>query len=193
MFLSVVWLALVLPGNAAARWPTPAGGPSASGDPEVLFTFDDGPHGKHTPAVLDELAKRGATAIFFWVSWRLNHGDVAVNREIVLRTVREGHLVANHTINHPNLCTISEAEAAVEIDGNGAEFERATGLPMLLFRAPYGAHCKRLERMLADRSLEHIHWDIDPQEWRHHNTTRTANFIIITLKRLDGRAIVSLH
>jgi len=47
--------------------------------------------------------------------------------------------------------------------------------------------------MLAARSLDHTHWDIDPQEWRHHNLKRTVNFITRKLQQLDGRAIVLLN
>ena len=40
-------------------------------------------------------------------------------------------------------------QAAEEIDNNVRIFEEASGLPMLLFRVPYGARCKRLDQMLA--------------------------------------------
>src|SRR4051794_14948977 len=35
--------------------------------PDVALTFDDGPHGAGTPAVLEVLASAGATATFFLV------------------------------------------------------------------------------------------------------------------------------
>lgn len=182
-------------GTARAGWPTPAGGESASGDPEVLFTFDDGPHEKHTAAILDELGRRGIKAVFFWVGWRITKGGGQAQERVrlVQRAVREGHLVANHTISHPNLCLIKPEQAAYEIDDNIRVFEAASGLPILLFRAPYGAHCKRLKHMLAERSLVHMHWDIDPQEWSDHDSKRTARVITRKLERLEGRAIVIMH
>jgi peptidoglycan/xylan/chitin deacetylase (PgdA/CDA1 family) len=182
-------------GPAQARWPTPAAGQSASGAPEVLFTFDDGPHETYTAEVLDTLKAHGVHAIFFWVGRRVAPQGEKVDerRDLIHRAVREGHLVANHTVSHPNLCQIESAQAAHEIDANVLIFEEASGLPMLLFRAPYGAHCKRLEQMLADRSLAHMHWDIDPQEWSDHDAKRTAKYITNRLARLEGRAIVILH
>jgi peptidoglycan/xylan/chitin deacetylase (PgdA/CDA1 family) len=181
-------------GHAQARWPTPAGGKSASGDPEVLFTFDDGPHEKHSTAILDELDRRGIRAIFFWVGRRLDKGSqIERRREVVERAVRDGHLIANHTFSHANLCSVPAEQAAQEIDSNIRLYETVTGMPMLLFRAPYGAHCKRLERMLSERALGHMHWDIDPQEWTDHDPERTARYIIKRLESLEGRAIVILH
>ena len=45
-----------------------------SGDPELMFTFDDGPNPKTTPPVLDALAKHHIHAMFFMV------GEMAQNR-----------------------------------------------------------------------------------------------------------------
>ena len=41
--------------------------------------------------------------------------------------------------------------------------------------------------------MGHMHWDIDPQEWEHHDVQRTVSFITRKLAQLDGRAIVILH
>lgn len=194
--IRLVALALVLMSARPVRagWPRPAGGASVTGGPEVLFTFDDGPHEKHTASVLDTLKKHGVQAIFFWVGRRVRAGKkVQERKELVQRAVREGHLVANHTITHPNLCRIKAAEAAAEIDDNARIYRDISGLPQVLFRTPYGAYCKRLKKMLAARALDHMHWDIDPQEWSDHDADRTAKFVIRRLDRLTGRAIVILH
>ena len=177
-----------------AGWPRPAGGPSSSGQPEVLFTFDDGPHETHTASILDTLQKHGVKAIFFWVGQRVGAGKrVDERQELVHRAVREGHLVANHTMTHPNLCQLKAAEAAAEIDDNARIYSALSGLPQILFRTPYGAHCKRLKRMLAERQLDHLHWDIDPQEWSDHDAERTAKFIIRHLDRMTDREVVIMH
>src|SRR6476659_7835201 len=66
-------------------WPVPAAGPTMSGDPELLFTFDDGPNPKTTPLVLDTLAKHHIHAVFFMV------GEMAANKraqEVIARILR---------------------------------------------------------------------------------------------------------
>ena len=165
-----------------------------SGDPEVLFTFDDGPHETHTASVLDTLREHDIQAVFFWVGRRVKGGKkVSERQELVRRAVRERHLVANHTLTHPDLCQIKAAEAATEIDDNARIYQELSGLPQVLFRTPYGARCKRLKRMLAERALDHMHWDIDPQEWSDHDAERTAKYVIRRLDKLTGRAIVIMH
>jgi peptidoglycan/xylan/chitin deacetylase (PgdA/CDA1 family) len=182
------------PEARAGRWPKPAGGASASGAPEVIFTFDDGPHRKYTASILDELERRGIKAIFFWVGHRVTRGGGMEEQiDLVHRAVREGHLIGSHTINHANLCQMKRDEAAEEIDLNSRIYEQLSGLPMLLFRAPYGAKCRQLESMLEERSIQHMHWDFDPREWEHHSSERITDYMIRKLKYLDGRAIVLMH
>ena len=195
-WLLVLGLAMIMgPTPALARWPTPAGGESTSGAPEILLTFDDGPHEKYTPRILDALAQYRVRAVFFWVGHRIRRTGrrSQMRQELVGRAIREGHLIANHTINHVHLCKVSRNQAEREIDGNARLYEDATGLPMILFRAPYGDHCRRLLRMLSDRQLEHLHWDIDAREWRDRDGKYAANRVIRKLQKLQGRAIILFH
>src|SRR5664279_668329 len=103
-------------------WPSPAAGPTESGDPELIFTFDDGPNPKTTPFVLDTLAKHHIHATFFLV------GEMAANPRaapLIERMLREGHIVANHTMTHQDLCKKDEEVGAREIDDGKAAIEKA--------------------------------------------------------------------
>src|SRR6185503_1681795 len=85
-------------------WTSPAAGGSASGDPEILFTFDDGPDLLRTPKILDTLREHGVQAVFFVVG---RHLKGKRNREvmppIMRRLVAEGHTAGNHTVWHAHL------------------------------------------------------------------------------------------
>lgn len=177
------------------RWPKPAAGPSQSGGPEVVFTFDDGPHENYTRRILDALAAHRVQAIFYWVGRRVRHDRPVdrVRKALVARAVREGHLVGNHTVHHVHLCQAEPREAEKEIDLNRALLEAQARMPVVMFRVPYGAWCKRLMRMLAERQLEHLHWDIDPQEYNGLTTAGTAEHVIGQLKKLEGRAVLLMH
>ena len=181
----------------ADKWPGRAGGESASGDPELLLTFDDGPHEKHTKTIMDALDAHGQQAIFFWTGHRVTnkHRGLGGRQALVERAIRGGQLVGNHTVSHAKLCTVSREHAEGEIDKNAQLYEELTGLPMLLFRVPYGARCRRLDKMLAKREIEHLHWDLDPQEFRHRSADLTFRYVTSRLKRLqDGkRAVLLMH
>jgi len=182
----------IAPRATAKGWPTPAAGESASGGPELLFTFDDGPNPKTTPQVLDILAQHHIHAVFFLV------GEMAGNRSpkvpaLIRRILREGHVIGTHTMTHKDLCRVSEAAAIQDLDDGKAIIEQVAGVPTAWFRTPYGARCERVERLLAARHLDHFHWDLDPQEWKHGAPAHTVRYVTGELARSAGREVLLMH
>src|SRR4051812_4444117 len=93
---------------AAGAWAAPAAAPHlpplcrALGIPRraalpgtVGLTFDDGPHPRATPAVLELLAERGATATFFVVGEQVRRTGTLVDD-----IVAAGHCIALHGDRH---------------------------------------------------------------------------------------------
>lgn len=183
-----------LGGTAAAKgWPTPAAGESASGDPEILFTFDDGPSPTATPKILDTLAKYKIRAVFFMVGEMVDGGNKKVPA-LVQRILREGHVIANHTMKHKDLCRVKSDEiAAADIDDGREAIEKVSGQKLAWFRTPYGARCKRVEDLLAERGLSHFHWDLDPQEWKHNDSKQAFDYVTGSLARSSGRNVLLMH
>ena len=188
----VAMLALGSAVASAKGWPSPAAGESASGDPEIVFTFDDGPNPKTTPHVLDTLKKHHIRAVFFLV------GEMAGSRSakvpaILARILREGHVIATHTMKHKDLCRVAEDVAAKDLDDGKATVEQAAGVPTAWFRAPFGTRCAKLEKLLAERGLAHFHWDLDPQEWKHNDAAKAVRYVTGELARASGRNVLLMH
>jgi peptidoglycan/xylan/chitin deacetylase (PgdA/CDA1 family) len=189
------FLVLVLvAGSAAAKvWPTPAAGASASGGPEVIFTFDDGPNVKTTPKVLDELKKHGIHAVFFMVGEMAGKANKNIP-PIVKRILAEGHVIASHTMKHHDLCRLpTDQEAAADIDDGVAAIEAVSHVKLAWFRTPFGARCQRVEDLLAARGLWHFHWDLDPQEWRNGNSKQAVAYVTGHLSRSTSRNVLLMH
>jgi peptidoglycan/xylan/chitin deacetylase (PgdA/CDA1 family) len=180
---------LFTPGHGAHTKFQPATGPR-----ELVLSFDDGPDLKGTPLILDELDRRGLKAIFFVTGWRLTgqRPEDLARRDLVRKIAAHGHLVANHTLSHHNLCQ-NPGEQAAEIDGNAELITQATGVRPLLFRAPYGAFCHSLEAALAARGLPDIGWNLDPQDWKSENEETVFRYLTGKLSHLRGRGILLLH
>lgn len=189
----VILLAATSVRTAVAKgWPTPAAGESENGDVEILFTFDDGPNPKTTPDVLDILAARKIKAVFFLLGERID-GDKRAAK-LVERMLREGHVIANHTMHHKDLCRLKTEEAAVkDLDDGKTTIERVAKVEVQWFRMPYGVRCDRVDKLLADRKIQHFHWDLDPQEWKHNNVEKTIKYVTTELSRAGGRAVLLLH
>lgn len=189
----VLVLALGLVRAAAAQgWPTPAAGESASGDIEVLFTFDDGPNPTTTPQVLDILAKHDIKAVFFLVGEMVGSQNKKVPA-IVERILRDGHVIANHTQTHKDLCRVKLDVASKDVDDGKSTIERIAQVPVTWFRLPFGVRCAQVDALLAERGLRHFHWDLDPQEWRHNNADKTVKYVTGELARAHGRVVLLLH
>jgi len=109
-------LGLVSVGVAALLRPGPVVRMLARRFPDVLFqrenagplvalTFDDSPHGKLTPRILDVLADHDAHATFFMIG-----EHVVGNEEVVRRLVAEGHELGNHMMADAPSARLSAAE-----------------------------------------------------------------------------------
>lgn len=64
----------------------------------VFLTFDDGPSTTVTPEVLDELKKHEVKATFFLLGENVERNERS--KELVRRTLEEGHALGNHTYTH---------------------------------------------------------------------------------------------
>jgi peptidoglycan/xylan/chitin deacetylase (PgdA/CDA1 family) len=128
-------------------------------DQGCALTFDDGPHPQGTPAILEALAQRGATATFFLV------GEQVVKRPSLAREiVAAGHRIGLHCDRHRNLLRLAPAQVNADIDRAQARIEDATGVAIGLYRPPYGifnlAAVLRARRSRW-RALLWTHWGRD--------------------------------
>jgi peptidoglycan/xylan/chitin deacetylase (PgdA/CDA1 family) len=161
---------------------------------ELLLSFDDGPDLSGTPLILEELDRRGIKAIFFVTGWRLtgHRPEDVARRDLVRKIAAHGHLVANHTMSHHDLCKNPDEQVA-EIDNNTELIAQTTGVRPLLFRSPYGAFCRSLEATLAARGLPDIGWNIDPQDWKHGDEDAVFEYLTRKVSQLHGRGIMLMH
>jgi peptidoglycan/xylan/chitin deacetylase (PgdA/CDA1 family) len=179
-----------LPGDARAV----PGRSAATFGRSLLLTFDDGPDLVGTSLILDELTRRGVKAVFFVNGHHVvrDRPEDLARRDLLRKLATHGHLVGNHTMNHKNLCLEREAMAK-EIDGASEIIADATSVRPLLFRSPYGARCRDLDRALADRDLIQVGWNMDPQEWRGEDEDAIVKYTTAGLRRARGPVILLLH
>lgn len=128
----------------------------------VALTFDDGPHGTLTPRILNILAKYNAKCTFFVLG-----SNVQRNPGIVSRMASEGHEVANHSWNHPNLAQSSYDTVSSQMSRTNEAIMNACGRKPRLMRPPYGACSSALSsRLKSDFGLTTVLWSVDTNDWR---------------------------
>ncbi|MCW5874399.1 MAG: polysaccharide deacetylase family protein [Anaerolineales bacterium] len=162
---------------------------TASGQPILYFTFDDGP-AADTPSVLAALAEHGAQATFFVVG-----GRVQLLPETLRATLQAGHAVGNHSFTHPRFEGMPQVQLLKEIDETAkAVYEAAADLlpggRMQLMRPPYGSTDANTEPWVNARGYAMVLWDIDPQDWSQPGTPA---IVAQVLAEAAPGAIVLLH
>ena len=149
----------------------------------VALTFDDGPSSKYTTQLLDGLKERGVPVTFFML------GEMAAsNRTIVRRAYEEGHEIACHTWDHPNLTNCSTEKVKKQIEDTFEELDRACGDEAdYLVRPPYGSTNQKV-RDAIDAPL--IYWSVDSEDWSLLNAEKVRKKIVADT--YDG-AIILCH
>ena len=124
----------------------------------IALTFDDGPSGRFTQALLDGLQARNVPATFFLCGYRLEtYGDLAVQ----IRA--HGHEIGLHGYSHDPMATMSHAEITSELTRTRALLPRNTLLNLL--RTPGGQHTDGIRQCARQANLALIHWSVDPKDW----------------------------
>lgn len=137
----------------------------------LTLTFDNGPS-PATAMVLDELATRGLTAIFFVVGEQLAEPGGA---DLVRRAAAEGHRIGNHTMTHGTPLGLLDDDRHV-----GAEIEATQALLDALdvvsnpplFR-PFGQGGRLGPHLLSSAAASHLEaegytvalWNSVPVDW----------------------------
>lgn len=131
---------------------------------KVLYlTFDCGYENGYTGKLLDVLKKHDVKAIFF-----VTKHFVKSQPKLCKRMKDEGHLVGNHTMNHPSLPTKSVTQIQNEIKGLEQIFKEETGYPLdKYFRPPMGEFSDRVLKVAQDMGYTTVFWsmayyDYDP-------------------------------
>jgi len=142
----------------------------------VSLTFDDVPD-EFTGKVLDVLKAYNVKATFFVMGYRAEkHPD------IVRRMVREGHLVGNHTYNHPLLTKLSMVRFKREILRTDAILHRIIGYHPKFIRPPYGEINEQQVRWAGSQGYIIVNWDVDSQDWRGLSAQRVMSNILKTTR-----------
>ena len=171
------------PTTAPAPVPTRA---VRCGDPRAglraALTFDDGPS-RFTPRLLDVLRREKVPATFF-VLGRL----VRRHPALVRRIHAEGHLVANHSFDHPRRAAIEEWRRQIQ---RTEQLIRAAGVPVApFFRPPHGVVRPALLRLCHELGYTVVLYTLLSSDWELPGVRALVSQV---LHRVAPGSIIVLH
>jgi peptidoglycan/xylan/chitin deacetylase (PgdA/CDA1 family) len=158
---------------------------------ELALTFDDGPNATWTPKLLDFLASQEVRATFFLVGERAK-----AEPRLVRRAAAAGHLIGNHSWDHPNLARSSSDVIREELGDTQDLLEQITGKAVKFFRPPYGGRRPAVFRIAREMGLKLVLWNAMTTDWIDPSADRIAYKLGERIDRMrqKGRAAnIVLH
>lgn len=156
----------------------------------VYFTFDCGYENGWTDPILDVLKEKNVPGIFFLVGHYVDTADSQIRRMI-----DEGHLLGNHTNNHPDLTTVDAQTYIKELteleDKIKDKFPDAP--PMRYMRPPEGA-CNEWSLAMAQK-MDYIPvlWSWGHYDWVENDQPDPASALEKAKKGLHPGAVYLFH
>ena len=151
----------------------------------IALTFDDGPHPRYTPQILDILAEFGVEATFFVVGT-----NAETYPDLIRRELAEGHEVGNHTYNHYHTPSMSAEVLQRDVCKCNDVLEKIMGERPRLFRPPEGVCNEAIKSVCSDRGYTIVMWSVDTRDWAHPSVAEICRNIRDNTS--DG-AIILMH
>jgi peptidoglycan/xylan/chitin deacetylase (PgdA/CDA1 family) len=125
---------------------------------EVAIGFDDGPW-PDTGAFVRMLERNRARATFFMIGRQVG----PAYRLTLLRELRDGDVLGDHTFTHPDLTTSGDVRA--QLQRTIAVIRALSGYTPCVFRPPYGDYDESVLRVARSLGLATVLWDVDPADY----------------------------
>ena len=152
---------------------------------EIALSFDDGPHPRLTPRILDILEEYGIRATFFMVGENVGYYPAAAHA-----VAEAGHEIANHTFSHRRFGHMGAEDLRREITACEEALASVTDTPVRLVRPPEGEMNDMVRLVAGELDYRIILWDVDTRDWAHTPPETIAKHILDTIRPGD---IILMH
>ena len=158
---------------------------------KVLYlTFDAGYENGSTAKILDTLKAHQVPAAFFLVG-----NYIEKNADLVRRMAAEGHIVANHTMHHPDMSKLSDKAAfSKELTDLEKLYKETTDQDMpRYYRPPQGLYSEENLKMAKELGYKTVFWSLAYVDWNNDAQPTAQEAFRKLLPRTHNGAVVLLH
>lgn len=152
---------------------------------EIALTFDDGPHPRYTPIILDILEEYGIKATFFMVGENVKYYESTAQA-----VIDAGHEVENHTFTHKCMGKLNSSDMRREIGECEDAIGYLTEYRTRFLRPPEGKMSGMVRDVIRELDYKVILWDVDTRDWAHTPPEDIANNILSSIEAGD---IILMH
>ncbi len=154
----------------------------------VYLTFDQGyEYNNNTTSILDTLLEKNVKATFFITGSYYDN-----NTDMVNRMFDEGHVVANHTINHYRAAPTLESNQQTYLDDVVMLNEKVPGMSYY-HRPPEGGYSPRSLAILNDLGYTTVFWSFAYRDWLVDDQPDLQEAYTTIMSQLQPGSIYLLH
>lgn len=150
---------------------------------EVAIGFDDGP-APDTPAFVTMLERSHTRATFFMIGEQVS----TAYKRTLLRELRSGDVLGDHTFTHPDL--LASGEVRAQLQKTIAAIRSLTGYTPCVFRPPYGDYDQSVVQTARSLGLATVLWDVDPSDY---TLPGTGAIVQRVLAQVQAGSIIISH
>ena len=155
----------------------------------IYLTFDVGYENGNVSKILDIMKEEGVVGSFFVLGNVIDR-----NPDLVLRMANEGHIVCNHTLNHPNLVGKSEETFENEVLGLENKYKELTGKEMAkFFRPPEGTFDREMLNRAQELGYRTVFWSFAYADWDNNKQMSEDEALKKILDNIHNGEIMLLH
>ena len=156
---------------------------------KIYLTFDNGYELGYTSKILDILSRKQVKAAFF-----ITGQFIQTQPDLVKRMQSSGHLVCNHTLNHPDLGSISQENFNQEIKSLEQKYTSLTGGQLAPYlRPPMGNYTASSLKWAKDLGYNTVFWSIAFQDWDPNKQPGASYSHDHVLANIHPGAVILLH
>lgn len=155
----------------------------------IYLTFDNGYEQGYTAEMLDVLKKEKVPAAFFVTGHYLKSEP-----DLVRRMVKEGHIVGNHSMHHPDLTKASNERLKKELEQVEKAYTKVTGKEdMKYFRAPRGVFSERTLALTQKLGYTNVFWSLAFKDWETNSQKGWKYSYDNVMRQIHPGALLLLH
>jgi peptidoglycan-N-acetylmuramic acid deacetylase len=156
---------------------------------KIYLTFDEGYELGYTSTILDTLDRHHVKAAFF-----ITGQYIKTQPDLVRRMQASGHLVGNHTWNHPDLPTLSQNSFNQEILSLEQKYLEVTGTPMARYlRPPMGNYSSTTLQWTNALGYKTVFWSMAFADWDPNQQPGAEFSYQHVIANIHPGAVILLH
>lgn len=157
-------------------------------DKYVYLTFDEGFEAGYTPKILEVLKQNDVKAAFFLTAHYINTQEA-----LVKQMIDEGHIIANHTCNHPSMPDLTEDKVKAEVMDLHTAVYQKFGYEMKYIRPPKGEYSEKTLSMTNALGYKTVMWSLAYDDWDENKQGREEYAKKKIIDNIHPGAVILLH